>query len=528
MTSVVEYVVFGVMMALNLGLGLYLSLRLKARSAHTPSEFFLGSRALRVVPLAASVVASLMTSAGLIGFTGHLYAYGFHLMWHSVACIAMAPVVARLFFPVMYSLGVTSVFEYIRKRFNSAISLTACITYVFLTQTMGALSIFAASLTIVTAFDLPLMWCNVLIGFCGTFYTALGGLRGVVWTDCMQLIFILLAPATVVAKVILDSNSDHSTVQPLTDFEARLYIANIKFDLTHDENIWSAFLGSVTFAMYRVGLDQVVTQRFLASRTLGEAQRTVLTGSLLLVAVYLVQLAMVVALVVWFRGCDPVLSGAIRSHDQILPHYVKKHLVGFTGFSGLFLAAVVSAATSTISSIINSQAAVLYVDVVSQHYSNLGSRVRLLTRGIAFFLGAIMTLYSCVCVYMGSVTRVVIMVYSAATGPFVGLLILAVAFPFVHSKGAGIATLVMLIVQMIIMWQIITKGAMPPHMPVTIDYCPQNKTYMGEAANRTDTSTKESGENTKPSFLISSFWSCLFSTCGTVVLGALISVATGV
>ncbi|KAH7985370.1 hypothetical protein HPB52_025689 [Rhipicephalus sanguineus] len=52
---------------------------------------------------------------------------------------------------------------------------------------------------------------------------------------------------------------------------------------------------------------------------------------------------------------------AVTSGDM-LPYYVKENLGDFPGFSGLFLTGVVSAATSTVSSIINSQAAVFYVD----------------------------------------------------------------------------------------------------------------------------------------------------------------------
>ncbi|KAL1431970.1 hypothetical protein MTO96_013723 [Rhipicephalus appendiculatus] len=72
---------------------------------------FLGSRALRSFPLAASFVASAISSVTLVGFTGHFYAYGFHLMWHGLNTLAMAPVVAFLFLPVFYGLRVTSVFE---------------------------------------------------------------------------------------------------------------------------------------------------------------------------------------------------------------------------------------------------------------------------------------------------------------------------------------------------------------------------------------------------------------------------------
>ncbi|KAH9381580.1 hypothetical protein HPB48_019050 [Haemaphysalis longicornis] len=111
MAQVAEYAIFGCLMALNMGLGLYFSLRRKARTAHTTAEVFLGSRALRAIPLGASVVASLVSSAGLVGFTGHFYAYGFHLNWHALTSLAVVPFVCHLFLPVLYGLRITSLFE---------------------------------------------------------------------------------------------------------------------------------------------------------------------------------------------------------------------------------------------------------------------------------------------------------------------------------------------------------------------------------------------------------------------------------
>ncbi|KAL1430329.1 hypothetical protein MTO96_015038 [Rhipicephalus appendiculatus] len=102
MIGVLEYAIFGVIIALNFGLGLYFSLRRKARAADTTTEMFLGSRALRSFPLAASLVASRISSVSFVGFTGHFYAYGFHLMWQSLNTFAMTPVVAFLFLPVFY------------------------------------------------------------------------------------------------------------------------------------------------------------------------------------------------------------------------------------------------------------------------------------------------------------------------------------------------------------------------------------------------------------------------------------------
>ncbi|XP_065284472.1 sodium-coupled monocarboxylate transporter 2-like isoform X2 [Dermacentor albipictus] len=417
--------------------------------------------------------------------------------------------------------------KYIRKRFNSTIALAACVSYLFLTQSIGALAIFAAGLTIYTVFGVPLVLCNIVIGIFGTLYTALGGLRGVVWTDCAQLIFMVFAPATVIVKVIVDMNASHGIFQSVTDFDIRAFVGNFALDFSHDETVWASFFGCAATAIYRVGLDQAIVQRCMASRTLAEAQRTVQVGTLLLATAYTVQLFMSLALIFWFRGCDPQLRGAIASHDQILPFYVKTYLVHFKGFSGIFLASIVSAASSTTSSIVNAQAAVLYVDVLSRHFKNLESNVRWTTRCLAFLLGALMTSYSCVVVYMGSVTRLLIMFYGAATGPFVGLFILAIAFPFVHSKGAGISTLLMLAAEILALWWSIHNGIQPPHMPVSIDYCPDNNTVASFGTNLTVSFSSNRSPRNTASVSISPLWSSLLGMLATVLLGILISVITG-
>ncbi|XP_049528636.1 sodium-coupled monocarboxylate transporter 1-like [Dermacentor silvarum] len=139
-----------------------------------------------------------------------------------------------------------------------------------------------------------------------------------------------------------------------------------------------------------------------------------------------------------------------------------------------------------------------------------------------------MTIYSCICSYMGTVTRAMILVNSAVAGPCIGLLLLAVGFPFVHSKGAGISALLIFAIQLYLLWQRMDKQILPRRMPVTLEYCPVNNTYVSEKTlNGTYAwNTHRSINNHVPS-LISPFWSSLFSTAGTVFLGILISVATG-
>ncbi|KAL1414378.1 hypothetical protein MTO96_030382 [Rhipicephalus appendiculatus] len=111
MALVVEYTVFGIIMALVVGLGVYISLRGKASRRQTTAEVFLGSRSLRILPLAASVAASLISSTSFVTLTGHFYAYGFHFMWSRLLTIPAACVASHVFLPTMYELRLTSVFQ---------------------------------------------------------------------------------------------------------------------------------------------------------------------------------------------------------------------------------------------------------------------------------------------------------------------------------------------------------------------------------------------------------------------------------
>ncbi|KAK8760314.1 hypothetical protein V5799_028419, partial [Amblyomma americanum] len=64
-----------------------------------------------MLPLAASAVASLFSSTGLVGFTAHFYAYGWHMGWCFLPSLVLLPFATHVFVPVLYKLGVTSVFE---------------------------------------------------------------------------------------------------------------------------------------------------------------------------------------------------------------------------------------------------------------------------------------------------------------------------------------------------------------------------------------------------------------------------------
>ncbi|XP_075739176.1 sodium-coupled monocarboxylate transporter 1-like [Rhipicephalus microplus] len=137
-----------------------------------------------------------------------------------------------------------------------------------------------------------------------------------------------------------------------------------------------------------------------------------------------------------------------------------------------------------------------------------------------------MTIYGTLCVHMGSLTRVFLMVYSSITAPFVGLCLLAALFPFVHSKGAGVATVITVAFQLWHMTHVIRSKKTPPRMPVSLDYCPGNYTPGNTPANTSNVFHRRSKE-TFSLLDISPLWSSFFAILATIFIGVLVSAITG-
>ncbi|XP_077494992.1 sodium/iodide cotransporter-like isoform X2 [Amblyomma americanum] len=494
---VADWAVFAGLTASSLGTGLYLSMRRRGVQA-TRDEAFLGNRSIRALPLALSMLASSITAAGIVAFVPHYYRHGFHTLWATPVFVLVGIIVTYLFLPLLYELKVTSIFEYLRMRYGNVVGVAASVIYFVLSQTLGAVTIYAAAEAMTTMLKIPLTASCILLGVAGTAYTALGGLRSVVWADCVQAVIMTGSPLVIIGKVIYDSSNSFDPPRPLTGLNVTAYFLRTDLDLETDETVWAASVAAFPFQLTRVGLDQMITQRFLAARSLPEARTVAFAGISLVSFFYGLIGVTALAVIYWYRDCDPVLSGVITRYDQIVPYYIHKNTKTLDGVRGLFLAGVVSASISTISSVVNSHAAVLFVDIVLPNFRVPERKSALLIACLGAGSGTIMTLASLVLPYVSSA-----------------------------AKGTAWAALGVFAVQT---WQ--TAGRFlskvePLSMTYTVDRCAANSTF-DETASQANFSRAD--PSSRPDVLalyrLSPYWCCLFSMCSTVVLGLALSSVT--
>ncbi|KAL1445385.1 hypothetical protein MTO96_045054 [Rhipicephalus appendiculatus] len=280
-------------------------------------------------------------------------------------------------------------------------------------------------------------------------------------------------PLIIIGKVAHDSPSASPPLRPLNDFNVTQYIFNTNLDLTSDENFWSCLAGTLPYSFVRLGFDQMAVQRFIAARTLRQAKRIPVIGAAFVITFFVVSAFGALAIIYWYRDCDLALTGAISSYDEVVPYFVRERLSDVTMLRGLFLAGLLSASTSTVSSIVNSHAATFYLDIVSPYIDMSESTAVHVMRILALASGIIMTLFAIVVPYLGTATRLFISMYTSAAGPFAGLVLLAISSPWVNAKGVTWACLLVCALQL---WHGVGRGlaAIPPLpvIPGTTERCP--------------------------------------------------------
>ncbi|GFQ66608.1 putative sodium-dependent multivitamin transporter [Trichonephila clavata] len=157
-----------------------------------------------VTTVSFSLMASFMSATSFLGVPAENYLYGTQYVMLNLGYALGTPVAAFIFLPVFYKMQGASAFEYLEKRFGRVVRLLA--SSVFMLQMMLYMAIIlyapALALNVVTGLS---KWSSVyLIGFVCTFYSTLGGMRAVLWTDLFQALIMLSAAFAVCVKGTMD------------------------------------------------------------------------------------------------------------------------------------------------------------------------------------------------------------------------------------------------------------------------------------------------------------------------------------
>ncbi|BFZ26141.1 hypothetical protein BsWGS_29180 [Bradybaena similaris] len=195
-----DYVVFVAMLAISSAIGIFFALR--GRRKMTQGEYLMGNRNMPIIPVAISILVSFMSAILILGTPAEMYTQGTEFYMALVGMLLGIIVSAILYVPLLFPLKLTSVFEYLERRFESRSTRLIGTALMIIHQVVYVgLASFAPSTAFKAVTGFP-VWATIIItGAIGTFYTSVGGMKAVIWTDVFQAFIMVAGVLSIVIQV---------------------------------------------------------------------------------------------------------------------------------------------------------------------------------------------------------------------------------------------------------------------------------------------------------------------------------------
>ncbi|MCD6598695.1 MAG: sodium/solute symporter [Bacteroidales bacterium] len=358
-----DWVVIVIYVGLMLGIGWYFSKRQK-----TSEDYLVGGRQMNSFISGISLFASFFSTISFLALAGEVIKHGPLVI---IVMIASFPVIylvtAYLIIPFFMKLPITSAYQILEKPLGRGVRMAGSVIFLLTRFVWMALLIFLTSKALVVMFGWDnkyILYISLLTGLITIIYATMGGLRAVVTTDVIQFFILLFGAVITIVLVTINMRGIENWVPTewapnwdnLVLFSWSPYIRlTIVFTFIHAISWWVCTAGS----------DQMAIQRFIATRDIKTARRTFLTSQIGEKILFFILMCVGFSLLGFYRTNPffiPDGKDLITDADFLFPHYIANHLP--IGLAGIVIAALFSAAMSSLSSGLNSTAAVITTDII--------------------------------------------------------------------------------------------------------------------------------------------------------------------
>ncbi|MEP3382146.1 MAG: solute:sodium symporter family transporter, partial [Maribacter dokdonensis] len=358
--------------------------KLRKEKLDSKDGYFLGGRSLTGVVIAGSMLLTNISTEHLIGMNGSSYKNGFIIIaWEVTSALAL--VAAAIYFvPKYLKMGLTTIPEYLEKRFDSTTrTLVALFLMISFVVTLLPIVLYTGAINIESIFNISEvldvskeegLWITVVcIGVLGSIYAIFGGLKAVAVSDTINGYGLLIGGLAIpiIALVgIGDGNPFLGLSKVFNHSPEKFNVIGAKDSVLPFEVL---FTGLIINQLYFWSMNQTIIQRALGAKNLVEAQKGLLfTGVLKILVPIIIILPGVIAF--YYFG-----DSMYNNQDMIYPELVKKVLP--IGFVGVFAAIIMGAVLSTFNSVLNSAATIFSIDVFKRHFGKKSSDKKLVRIG---------------------------------------------------------------------------------------------------------------------------------------------------
>jgi len=418
-----QFIVF-LVLTLLIALATYLYCRGQRHDQDNEKEFFLAGGSLKWYFVAGSITLTNLSTDQLVGMNGNQMAL---LVWWELAGMIGLMMLCFIFIPIYYKYKCTTTTELLERRYRDP-HIRALVSALFLAGNIFILLpgvLYGGSLFMQQMFGLEhisIYYIAIAFALVGTAYAVLGGLRAVAVSDTFSGVLLLSLAFIVVWVALKAINFDFSGIPAERLTLIGGYDSPIPFA--------TLFTGMLFIQMFYWSTNQNITQRAMASASVGEAQKGIIAAAV-------IRLVLVPPIVVLPGIISYKLYGEVgnnKAYGMIVSELLPTFL------TGAFAAAIAAAVLTTFNSILNASAA-LWVCDIHETYINKNPSVKRVSFFVSVALVVMAFIMMPVFIHAENLINLMQELWGYLSMPVLSAFIVGLLFKNVNAKSVIIAVI---------------------------------------------------------------------------------------
>ncbi len=360
-----------------IGVGVYFS-----RKNTSTDQFTKASGHIPGWALGLSLYATFLSSNTFLGVPGKAFGSNWNSFVFSLSMPLAAWVAAKYFVPFYRKSGEISAYTHLEHRFGPWARTYAMVCFV-LTQLarMGSI-LFGIALTLEALTGIDMRTIMIVSGICIIVYTMLGGMEAVIWTEVAQGVIKTIGALVILGIVIVEMDNGFTDILRIGNADQKFGLGSFSLTDFNTSTFWVVFLYGFFINLNNFGIDQNYVQRYHTAKNAKEAARSIWLCVYWYLPVSMLFFFIGTALYAYFQQHPEIIESVKQQvaldkgipmealtpadyGDKVLPHFMVTKVPH--GLLGLIIAAILSAAMSTISSGMNSSATVFLKDIYQRY-----------------------------------------------------------------------------------------------------------------------------------------------------------------
>lgn len=390
------------------------------------ADFFVGGHKSNWIMVSFAMIGSSISGVTFVSVPGMVAANSLSYLQMVLGFMIGQFVIAFVLVPLFYRMKLISIYEYLKQRFGIRGYKTGAWLF-FVSKMLGAavrLYLFSLIMQflIFEPYGLP-FWLNVtlsvlLVGL----YTFRGGVKSLIWTDCLKTLCLLLAVGLSIYYLMKGLDYNFSTMVTYIQHNSMgrwLYLD----DINSKRYFWKLFLAGIFIMIATTGLDQDMMQRNISCRNSRESQLNMFVSAIMQFVIVALFLFLGVLL---YSYADAYGIALPTESDNVFPMLATRGfmptIVGVCFVIGL-TASAISSAGSALTALTTS----FTIDIIGTSNSNEKEVTRL--RHIIHIAMAIVMAIVMIHFHFLNKTSVIDAVYILASytyGPILGLFLFGI------------------------------------------------------------------------------------------------------